>query len=153
MRVIELKISKTDLRNKIDALKHLFSHIEEVKERVKIKIKELKKKFKNLPKENLFDFTEYIEGEQEENEIDLGLFLELPEENKILYNQTPVNTPIEDMEKIEIGFFTNDYFSLGEDGEIDTNRFFKDSNESAEFVDKILDKYDDPLSIYYTGKI
>ena len=104
MRVIELKNSKTDLKNKIDALKHLFSHIEEVKEQVKIKIEELKRKFKNLPKENLFDFTEYIEGEQEENEIDLGLFHDLAEENKIVYNQTPVNTPIEDMEKMKLAF-------------------------------------------------
>ena len=37
--------------------------------------------------------------------------------------------------------------------EIDTNRFFKDSNELAKFIDKILDKYDDHPSIYYTGNI
>ena len=50
-------------------------------------------------------------------------------------------------------FFTNGYFSLGDDGEIDTNRFFKDSDELAKFIDKILDKYDDHPSIYYTGNI
>ena len=31
--------------------------------------------------------------------------------------------------------------------------FFKDSNELAEFIDKIIDKYDDHPSIYYTGNI
>ena len=57
------------------------------------------------------------------------------------------------MEKLKNGFFTNGYFSLGEEGEIDTNRFFKDSDELAKFIDRILDKYDDHPSIYYTGNI
>ena len=59
---------------------------------------------KEIPKENPFDFTDYVEKQKEENEIDLGLFLELAE-NKIIYNQTPVSTLIEDMEKLKNGFF------------------------------------------------
>ena len=150
LRLIELRNSKTDLRNKIDALNQIISHIEDVKEQVKLKIKQLKNKIKNLPKENPFDFTDIV---KEDDEIDLGLFLELAEENKIIYNQTPVSTLIEDMEKLKNGFFTNGYFTLGEEGEIDTNRYFKDSDELAKFIDKILDKYDDHPSIYYTGNI
>ena len=100
--------------------------------------------------ENPFDFTECFEKKKEDNEIDLGLFLELAEENKIIYNQTPVNILIEDMEKLKNGFFTKGYFSQGDDGEIDTNRFFRDL---AKFIDKIFDKYDDHPSIYYTGNI
>ena len=153
MRVNKLNISKTDLKNKIQALKQIISHIEQAKEEVKLKIRQLKKKIKNLPVENPFDFTEYLEKQKEENEIDLGLFLELAEENKIIYNQVPVNNLIEDMEKLKNGFFTNGYFTLGEEGEIDTNRFFKNSDELAKFIDKILDKYDDHPSIYYTGNI
>ena len=153
LKINKLKFSKIDIKNEIEALNQIISHIEEVKDEVKLKIKELKKKIKNIPKENPFDFTDYVEKQKEENEIDLGLFLELAEENKIIYNQVPVNTLIEDMQKLENGFFTNGYFSLGEEGEIDTNRFFKDSNELAEFIDKILDKYDDHPSIYYTGNI
>ena len=57
------------------------------------------------------------------------------------------------MEKLKNGFFTNGYFILGDEGEIDTDRFFKDSKELVEFIDKILDKYDDHPSIYYTGNI
>ena len=152
LRVNKLNISKTDLKNKIEALK-LISHIEEGKNRVKSKIKQLKNKIKILPVENPFDFTEYVEDQKEENEIDLGLFLELAEQNKIIYNQVPVNTLIEDTEKLKNGFFTNGYFTLGDEGEIDTNRFFKDSNELAKFIDKILDKSDDHPSIYYTGNI
>ena len=108
---------------------------------------------KQLRKENPFDFTDYVEKQKEKNEKDLGLFLELAEENKIIYNQTQVNTLIEDMEKLKNGFFTNCYFILGEEEEIDTNRFFKDTNELAECIVKILDKYDDRPSIYYTGNI
>ena len=152
-RINELKNIKTELKNKIQALNQIISQIEEVKDEVKLKIKQLKKKNKNLPKENPFDFKEYVENQNEENEIDLGLFLELAEENKIIYNQVPVNTLIEDMEKLKNGFFTNCYFTLGDDGEIDTNRFFKDSDELAKFKDKIIDKYDDHPSIYYTGNI
>ena len=153
MRLIEIKNSKLDLRNKVNALNQIISHVEDVKEGVKLKIKQLKNKIKNIPKENPFDFTDIVNKQKEENEIDLGLFLELAEENKILYNQVPVTTLIEDMEKIENGFFTNRYFTLGEEGEIDTNRFFKNSDELAKFIDKILDKYDDHPSIYYTGNI
>ena len=153
LRLVGLKNSKTDLRNKIDALKQTISHIEEVKDKVKLKIKELNKKIKNIPEENPFDFTDVVKKQKEDDEIDLGLFLELAEENKIIYNETPINTLIEDMEKLKNGFFTNGYFSLGDDGEIDTKRFFKDSDELAKFIDKILDKYDDHPSIYYTGNI
>ena len=81
------------------------------------------------------------------------MFLELAEENEIIYNQVPVNTLIEDMEKLKNVFITNGYFSLGDEGEIDTDRFFEDSNELAKFIDKILDKNDDHPSIYYTGNI
>ena len=78
---------------------------------------------------------------------------ELAEENKILYNQTPVNTLIEDMEKLKNGFLTKKCFTPGDNEKIDTNRFFKDSKEIAKFIDKILDKYDDHRSEYYTGNI
>ena len=124
-----------------------------MKEGVKLKIKQLKYKIKNLPKENPFDFTDIVK--EDDDEIDLGLFLELAEEIKIIYNQVPVNTLIEDMEKLPNGFFTNGYFTLGasDDGEIDTNRLFKNSDELAKFIDKILDNYDNHPSIYYTGNI
>ena len=153
LRLIEIKNSKIDLKNEIDALNQTISHVENVKREVKLKIKQLKNKIKNLPKENPFDFTDIVEKQKEENEIDLGLFLELAEENKIICNQVPINTLVEDMEKLKNGFLTNGYFSLGEEGEIDTDRFFKNSDELAKFTDKILDKYDDHPSIYYTGNI
>ena len=153
LRVIELKNSKIDLKNKTNALNQIISHVEDLKEEVKLRIKRLKNKIKNLPEENLCDFTVIVEKQKEENEIDLGLFLELAEENKIIYNQVPVTSLIEDMEKLPNGFFTNGYFTLGDEGEIDTNRFFKDSDELAKFIDKILDKYDDHPRIYYTGGI
>ena len=153
LRLIEIKNSKIHLKNDIDALNQISSHVEDVKEEVKLKIKQLRNKIKNLPRENPFDFTEYINKQKEESEIDLGLFLELAEENKIIYTQVPINTLIEDMEKLKNCFFTNGYFSLGEEGEIDTNRLFKNSDELAKFIDKILDKYDDHPSIYYTGNI
>ena len=46
-----MKNLETDLRNKIDGLKQIISHIEEVKDENKLKITESKKKFKNIPKE------------------------------------------------------------------------------------------------------
>ena len=153
LKIIKLKFSKTDLKNKIDAMTQLISHIEDAKDKIKLKIKQLKNKIKKLPKENPFDFTDIVKKQNEDNEIDLGLFFELAEENKIIYNQIPINTLIEDMEKLKNGFFTNGYFHLGDEGEIDTNRFFKDSDELAKFINKILDKYDDHPSIYYTGNI
>ena len=131
-------------------MNQIISHVEDVKEKVKLKIKQLKNKIKNLPKENPFDFTDIV---KEDDEIDIGLFLELAEENKIIYNQVPITSLIEDIEKLPNGFFTNAYFTLGDEGEIDTNRFFKDSDELAKFIDKILDKDDDHPSIFFTGNI
>ena len=73
-KINELIISKTDIRNKINALKQIISHVEKVKDSVKLKIEELKKKTKNIPTENPFDFTEYVENQKEHFEIDLGFF-------------------------------------------------------------------------------
>ena len=153
LKINKLKFSKKDIKSEIEALDQIILHMEKLKDEVKLKIKQLKNRLKNLPKENPFDFTEYINKQKEENEIDLGLFVELAEENKIIYNQVPINILIEDMEKLKNGFITNGYFILDEAGEIDTNRFFKNSDELAKFIDKLLDKYDDHPSIYYTGNI
>ena len=125
LRLIEIKNSKIHLKNEIDALNQIISHVEDVKEEVKLKIKQLKNKIKNLPKENPFDFTEYFNKQKEENEIDLGRFLELAEENKFIYNQVPINTLIEDIEKRKNGFFTNGYFSLGGEGRLILIDFLK----------------------------
>ena len=81
------------------------------------------------------------------------MFFELVEEDETVYNQIPVNTLIEDMEKMEDGFSKNVVFFLGDEGEIETNRLFRNSSELAKFIDKKLDKYDDHPSIYYMGKI
>ena len=40
-------------------------------------------------------------------------------------------------------FFTNGFFTLGDGGEIDSRRCFKDSIELAKFIDKTIDKHDD----------
>ena len=65
--------------------------------KLNLRLKKLKKKNKNNPKENPFDFTEYVKKQKGDDEKDLGLFLELAEENKTIYNQTPVNTLKEDI--------------------------------------------------------
>ena len=94
-----------------------------------------------------------LKCKKKKNEIDFGLFLELAEENKIIYNQVPVNTLIEDMEKLTLGFSMNGYFSLPDKREIDTNRLCKDSSDLAKFIQDKYDKYDDHPSIYYTDNV
>ena len=42
-------------------------------------------------------------------------------------------------------------FNLGDEGEINNNKIFKDSNEIAKVIEKLLDKYDDHLSISVKG--
>ena len=116
----------------------MISHIEEAKDLVERKIKELKRRSKNLPSENPFDFTQFVQMQKEENDIDLGLFFELAEQNKIIYNQVPVNTLMDDMEKLKNGFIANGFFTLADDGETETKRFFRASIDLAKFIDKIL---------------
>ena len=53
LRPNELNIPKTEIRKKIDAFKQIISNIEKVKEQVKLKIKEPKKKIKDIPSEIL----------------------------------------------------------------------------------------------------
>ena len=77
--------------------------MEQLNKTKKLKIKELRKIIKILPKENPFNFTEYVEMQNEE--IDIGLVFELSEENKIIHNQLPVITLIEHMEKIKKSLF------------------------------------------------
>ena len=105
MSLNDLNNSMTDVRIKIDALKQIVSHIGKVKYQGKLKIEELRKKVRNISKENPFDFTGYFEKQKEDNEIDLSLFLEFAEENNIFYNQTPVNNLIEDLAKLQKWFF------------------------------------------------
>ena len=84
MRLNELKNLETEIGHKIKALKQINSHIEYLKDQVIIKIKRIKKKSKNLSIEKPFDFTEQDGKQKEENEIDLDLFFELAEENKVI---------------------------------------------------------------------
>ena len=79
---------------------------------------------------------------------------ELAEENKIKYNQAPVNTLIEIREKSTTGFSANGYIALGDGGELlRTNAFSEDSSEMAKFLDEKLGKFDDHPSTCYTGTI
>ena len=89
LQVKELKNLKTEVKSNIDAIGQIISHVEESKDLLTLKIKEIIWKIKNLPSENTFDFTDCLEMHEKENETDLGLFLKLVEENKIIYNQTP----------------------------------------------------------------
>ena len=75
LKINKLKFSNTDLKNKIDAMTQIISHIEDAKDKIKPKIKQLKNKIKKLPKENPFDFTDIVKKQNKDNEIDLGLLL------------------------------------------------------------------------------
>ena len=61
LRLRDLKDSKKTTINNVERLKQTLLQTEELKKTIKLKIKELKKSFMNLPKENPFDFTEYLE--------------------------------------------------------------------------------------------
>ena len=63
--------------------------MEELNKTIKLKVKKLAKKIKNLPKKIPFGFKDYLEKQREQNEIDLCLFLEPHEERKIVYDQIP----------------------------------------------------------------
>ena len=54
-----------------------------------------------------------------------------------------------------MAFLRLEFFFLGEEGEIESNRLFRDSEEFAEIKDQILDKNDDHIYtyLYYTGDI
>ena len=103
---------------------------------MKFNIKQFKKKIENIPQENPFDFTEYVKKQKEDDEVDLCLFLELAEENKI-YIQSNTSKHFDlRYGKIENWIFLRMVISVW-----------------ATKGDKILDKYDDHPSIYYTGNI
>ena len=88
MRLNDLKDLKKITVNNVERLKQTLLEMEELKKTTKLKMKQLKKFIQNLPKENPFDFTEYLEMQEEENEIYFGLFFELAEENRIIQSST-----------------------------------------------------------------
>ena len=135
--------------NKTHRVEQKISELEEKAPSKRTRIKELKEKSKKTSLQK--PVTEYLQTEKEEDEIDLGLFLFLGEEDKRVDNQTPVNTFIRDTENLRIGYFTNGIYILGDDGEIEINRFFPYISELAQFKDKILDKHDNDPSSNYTG--
>ena len=57
LRLVELKKLKNELKNNIDESKQIISNIQEAKIFVKIEIEELKRKIKNTPSKNTFEFT------------------------------------------------------------------------------------------------
>ena len=76
LRVNALMSSNTGIKNTINGLKQIISHIKVVKDQVKFKFKRLKK-IRKIPIENPFDFTEHVEKQKGGNEIELGLVFEL----------------------------------------------------------------------------
>ena len=86
-RINELKNSKTDVENKIEALKQIILHNEEVKDEVKLKIKQLKKKNKQFPEEIPFDFTDYVER-QKKRKRDRSRFISRTSRRKQDYIQS-----------------------------------------------------------------
>ena len=116
--------------------------VEKAKGQFKLEIEELKRKINILPSEKPFDFTEHFELQKEKNrkKRDSSRFLSLnfAEGNKIMYNQATVNNPMENVEKLKNGFCTTGYFILGDEREIETNSFFRDSSDLTNFRYKIL---------------
>ena len=51
------------------------------------------------------------------------------------------------METLRNGFFTNGVFIKNGEGEVETNRLFRDSRVLAEFIEKLIIRYDDHLTI------
>ena len=82
--------------------------------------------------------------------MDLGFYFEIAERDKHIYNQTAINTLIEDKEKYKNGFFNNGVF-LSDETEIETNGAFRGSVELAKFITKKLDQNDYHPSMVYTG--
>ena len=68
------------------------------------------KKIKNHSIENPFDLTGYVEKQKEGNLIDLGLFFQSAEENKVIYNETPVNNLVKSYGKTENWLFNERLF-------------------------------------------
>ena len=57
------------------------------------------------------------------------------------------------MEELKVDFLTNVVFILIDEGEIETNRFFRRISELAKILDKKLDKFYEHPSIYLTASI
>ena len=77
--------------------------MEQLNRTIKFMKKELRRKNKNLPQKNHFEFIGYLEKQQEESNVDFGFYLEFAQEGKIVVDHAPVNRPREDMEFLKNG--------------------------------------------------
>ena len=124
----ELKILKNQITFLIDDLKQKKLIREKQTQSIKIKTKDIRKEKETSSKGKPLGFHRIHKKrkrEKEEDEIVSGFFLKIAEEDKKVYNQTPVNTLIEDMAKLKNGLLTNVCFTLGDDGETESNQFFE----------------------------
>ena len=74
MRAKELENLKTEIRTKMGALKQTVSLIEEPKNLVKLKNKEMKRRIRNLPSENPFALKDYVQNAKR-RKLDRTLFI------------------------------------------------------------------------------
>ena len=86
--------------------------------------------------------------QDKKTDIDLSLSFELTEGDKLIFNQTPKNTLLEDMETVRHEFSTSGILFLDEEEEVETDRFFRDSGELAKFIGRINGKYNNHPSLY-----
>ena len=65
----------TDWKNitihKVEKLQQTILENEEQKKTIKTEVKKIGKRIKNLPNENPLNFTEHLEKQREENEVDI----------------------------------------------------------------------------------
>ena len=52
-----------------------------------------------------------------------------------------------------MAFFTRSGFILGDEEAIETDIFLRDDSEVSKFIEKILEKFKDHRSIFYTGNV
>ena len=97
---------------------------------------------------NPFDFNDI---NQQGDEIILNGFLDLAENNKTKNYRTPVFDLVLDSQRDKYPFILNVEFIINDAELFQVNRFYKDSDQLTNSIEKMIDKHDETLEVLFSG--
>ena len=93
---------------------------------------------------NQFDFNNI---DQHSDENNLNQFFDLFENSKTKYDRTPIFDVIVDSQRDDFPFTLNVEFNVNDGEPFQVNRFYKDSNQLTNSIEKRINKYDETLEV------
>ena len=88
-----------------------------------------------------------------DDDINLGEFINIAENNITLYEKEPIFNVITDAGKDKYPFILKGHTTINDSEPEEINRFFKDSDQLTKSIRKMVGKYNETLEILFSGEM